>query len=249
MSPHPESPAGPTRRRPGRPRVLRETEIVEAAQFLVRERGAGGLSMRNVARVLGVPPMTLYGYVPSREALDALLIDRMLGEVRIPEPGEGTWDVRLRLLLCGARHTLVTRPEVAEAGRRLGRDALQLLQRGVYGKEATRLAEGVLDLLREGGFRAENLHACFVTLFTFVTGHVEADMLSDLPPGEGTPHDNPPGDATFAIGVEALIEGLKVVFQPAPPEPGRRRRRRGEGAEDGAEGAARRPSAGEAGAT
>jgi hypothetical protein len=179
--------------------------------------------MRNVARVLGVPPMTLYGYVPSREALDALLIDRMLSEVRIPGPDEGTWDLRLRLLLCDARHTLVKRPDIAEAGTSLGRDALQLLQRGVYGKEATRLAEGVLDLLREGGFRPEDLHPCFVTLFTFVTGHVEADMLNGLPPGDSTIHDNPPGDATFAIGVEALIEGLKVVLQPAPPELGLRR--------------------------
>lgn len=221
MSPDPDPPAGPARRGPGRPRVLSEAEIVEAAQILVREHGAGALSMRNVARALGVPPMTLYGYVPSREALDTLLIDRMLSGVRISGPDEGTWDVRLRILLCDARHTLVKRPEVAEAGTSLGRGALQLLQRGVYGKEATRLAEGVLDLLREGGFRPDDLQPCFVTLFTFVTGHVEADLLNDLPPRDGTTHDKPRGDATFAIGVEALIEGLKVVLRPARPELGR----------------------------
>jgi AcrR family transcriptional regulator len=198
--------------------VLSEAEIVEAAQILVREHGAGALSMRNVARALGVPPMTLYGYVPSREALDTLLIDRMLSGVRISGPDEGTWDVRLRILLCDARHTLVKRPE---AGTCLGRGALQLLQRGVYGKEATRLAEGVLDLLREGGFRPDDLQPCFVTLFTFVTGYVEADLLNDLPPRDGTTHDKPRGDATFAIGVEALIEGLKVVLRPARPELGR----------------------------
>jgi hypothetical protein len=97
---------------------------------------------------------------------------------------------------------------------------LQLLESGAYGKEATRLAEGVIDLLRDGGFRTDHLHTCFVTLFTFATGQIESDQLTDLPPRTGSADvtASPPGRAaTFAFGIEALIEGLKVMLQPNPP--------------------------------
>lgn len=205
----------PRRRGPGRPRVLSEADVVDAAIVLVRECGLDGLSMRSVARALGVPPMTVYGYVPNKHALEALLIDRILSEVHIPGPEEGTWDVRLRLLLCDARRVLVERPDIADARSAIRRGALHLLELGAYGKEATRLADGVLDLLRDGGFRPDDLNTCFITLFTFVTGHIEPEQIT--PPASGTADVTAiprTGTETFAFGLEALIEGLKLMLRP-----------------------------------
>ena len=63
--------------------------------------------MRAVARHLDVAPMTVYGYVANKEALHALVIDRILSQVRVPEPDERPWEQRLRHLVCDARRILI----------------------------------------------------------------------------------------------------------------------------------------------
>ncbi len=172
--------------------------------------------MRAVARALGVSPMTVYGYVPNKEALNALVIDRILQDVRVPSPAEGTWETRLRMLLCDARQTLIEQPQLADDRAILGGGAVHLLHHGIYGREASRLADGVVGLLEEGGFHTDDLHACFVTLFTFVTGYAEPTEPT------GTSRAAPPSrssSATFQLGTEALIEGLKALLQPSPLPP------------------------------
>jgi AcrR family transcriptional regulator len=201
------------RRGPGRPRSLSEDDLVDAALGLVRDGGLDALSMRSLARAVGVPPMTVYGYVASKEELDALLADRILRDVRVPDPDDGPWDVRLRSLLCDARHTLVELPELADGTASLGRGALALLERGAYGPEATRLADGVHALLREGGFAGDDLHACFVALFTYVTGHVDVEETRPRSTRSARARARR-GDDLFALGLEALIAGLRQVLSP-----------------------------------
>ncbi|MBK6856807.1 MAG: TetR/AcrR family transcriptional regulator, partial [Microthrixaceae bacterium] len=167
--PDPEALTNQPPRGPGRPRVLDDADVVDAAFRVIEEHGFAKLSMRAVARELGVPTMTIYGYVPNKTALDALLIDRILSEVRIPEPVQGTWDERLLILVCDARRTLVERPQLNARRAELGAGALALLSSGGFGREASRLADGVIDLLRQGGFRPDDLHDCFTTLFIYVT--------------------------------------------------------------------------------
>lgn len=201
-------------RGPGRPRVLTEPEIVDAALRVAREHGMARLSMRAVARELGVPPMTVYGYVANKDALNSLLIDRILHEVRVAGPDEGTWDQRLSQLLCDARRALAERPQLAEGRAQLGLGALHLLHRGAYGREASRLAAGVMDLLAQGGFGPDDIHTCFVVLFTYVTGHGESADLTDAisdDPLKGAPGRRS-NEAIFALGLEALIEGLRATL-------------------------------------
>jgi AcrR family transcriptional regulator len=151
--------------------------------------------MRSVARALGVSTMTVYGYVPNKEALERLVVDHLLADVRVPEPDDGPWEDRLHAMLCDVRRTLVGDPPFAVASAALGPGALDLLEHGEYGTEATRLTDGVHDLLREGGFRRRDLDTCFGALFTFVTGHAELD-------------------ASFAVGLRALIAGLALLLGP-----------------------------------
>jgi AcrR family transcriptional regulator len=46
--------------------------------------------MRALARELGVPPMTIYNYVASKEALRELVVNQILREIRIPDVDEGS---------------------------------------------------------------------------------------------------------------------------------------------------------------
>jgi AcrR family transcriptional regulator len=171
--------------------------------------------MRSVARALGVPPMTIYGYVPNKEALDGLVIDRLLADVSIPRPNDGTWERRLHTLLCDVRRTLAERPPLAAAAAALGPGARQLLDHGAYGHEATRLADGVRDLLCEGGFSPAQVSTCFSALFTYVTGHAEPEPSTGSRASRRS-SKSPPEASTYAVGLTALIEGLKLLMPTVP---------------------------------
>src|SRR5579862_2231836 len=82
----------------GRPRLLTEEIVVQAAMQLARASHLEDVSMRALAQELGVPVMTLYSYVPNKEALNELVSDYVLRGVSIPGPDQGSWEERLRQL-------------------------------------------------------------------------------------------------------------------------------------------------------
>jgi AcrR family transcriptional regulator len=162
--------------------------------------------MRALARELDVPTMTVYNYVPSKEALHDLVVNHILREINIPGVDLGTWEIRLRKLLRDARDVFTEHPGVSS---HLGDGGTT---------EAVRLAEGVLDILRDGGFSAEASVLCFATLFTFMTGQIDLDTMAaaivSRAPMEtldavtrSTPFSR---DQLFEFGFDAVIEGLKV---------------------------------------
>jgi AcrR family transcriptional regulator len=83
---------GPGRRGPKQ--RLSTDEVVRAAIDVADAEGLPVLSMRRVADVLGVSPMSLYTYVPSRDELVGLMMDRVLGETEDP-PAEEDWRTAL----------------------------------------------------------------------------------------------------------------------------------------------------------
>jgi TetR/AcrR family transcriptional regulator, tetracycline repressor protein len=190
----------------GRPPSLTEGGIVTAALRLTREVGLDNLSMRALARELGAPTMTIYHYVPNKEALRRLVMNHVLREIPIPGPEEGTWDERLRRLEREARRVFKDHPGVSA----------QLVDGG--SEEATRLAEGVLDILRDGGFSSEAAVLCFTTVYTFMTGQIDLDaMTAAIVSGSPTTTlDGVTGsarysrDELFEFGFDVVIEGLKV---------------------------------------
>ncbi|MGP0030839.1 MAG: TetR/AcrR family transcriptional regulator [Acidimicrobiales bacterium] len=196
----------------GRPRSFREDEIVDAALRLTRQVGLDNLSMRALARELGTPPMTVYDYVRNKAGLVDLLVNHLLRDVRIPGPEEGTWDRRLRLLLRHARHVFTEHPGVSS---RLG-------DRGAA--EGRRLADGVLGILRDGGFDPPLAALAFATLYTYVTGQIAVstgrDESAHGPPAstlEGVSRLRAlPDDEIFDFGLDAVIDGLKVRLHLSP---------------------------------
>jgi len=70
---------------------LSRARIVEAAIAIADDEGTAALSMRTVARELGVATMSLYRHVPSKDALLVLMADAALGEVAVPRPPRTAW--------------------------------------------------------------------------------------------------------------------------------------------------------------
>lgn len=70
-------------------------DIATAAIAVADADGLAALSMRRVAADLGVTAMSLYGYVPSKAELIDVLIDRVIGEIAMPDELPGGWRARL----------------------------------------------------------------------------------------------------------------------------------------------------------
>lgn len=80
-----ESPTPPRTR--GRPARVNRAQVVDAAVTLADSNGLDAVSMRAVARALGVGTMTLYWHVPGREQLVDAMIDRVYADFALPDPG------------------------------------------------------------------------------------------------------------------------------------------------------------------
>ncbi|CAM3389038.1 TetR/AcrR family transcriptional regulator [Occultella aeris] len=80
------SPPGPSMK--GRPASTSLAEVISAGLAVVRAEGLEALSMRKVAKELGVGAMSLYTYVPGRAELIDLMIDSVYGGLGLPEAGE-----------------------------------------------------------------------------------------------------------------------------------------------------------------
>lgn len=179
------------RGRPAKP-PLSQDVIVEKALDLLQCGGLSGLSLRKIATELDTGPASLYVYVNNLGELYDLMLDRVLGDVEIPEPETGSWRDRLRLILMSYTKILFSRPG-------LGRLSLTTMSGG---PNMLRLMDGVLSTLLEGGMdpaRASLSMDLFLLHFSAIAG--EKDLWRD--------HGNPMN------GMEEALENISPDQFPA----------------------------------
>jgi AcrR family transcriptional regulator len=70
----------------GRPATHSRDEITAAAVAIADTDGLAAVSIRRVAAAIGAGAMSLYSYVPDKETLLELMMDRVSGEVDLIEP-------------------------------------------------------------------------------------------------------------------------------------------------------------------
>jgi AcrR family transcriptional regulator len=142
---------------------------------LLRERGAEGVSVRGIAGRLGVVPTAVYTYFPNRAAVLGALVDRVLGQVRVPpENGMvGNWRAQVTAMACALRAQLLAEPGVVA------------LMAGVplRGPHALALGEALLDVLADGGLDATAAARASYALQVYVLGAVALDVAEDPGPG------------------------------------------------------------------
>lgn len=83
--------------RRGRQQRVSVDEVVDAAIDVADRDGLDGLSMRTLAKDLGLGAMSLYTYVPGRDELIVLMADQVLGRRTLP-PMPADLRARLRLI-------------------------------------------------------------------------------------------------------------------------------------------------------
>lgn len=80
---------GPARR--GRVPVYTVDQITSAAVDIADREGLPAVTMRRVGRALGTGAASLYRYVPTRDELVALMVDKANGEFLLPARRTGSW--------------------------------------------------------------------------------------------------------------------------------------------------------------
>lgn len=90
----PRSNVSPPSGGPGE-RGLTRRRILAAAVHIADREGLEAVSMRRLAGVLQVAPMSLYRHVAGREELEILLVRAVFGTSPLPDPMPGGWRERL----------------------------------------------------------------------------------------------------------------------------------------------------------
>ena len=114
----PESPAGQVgavgrRRRGPVPRHTRQG-VVRAAVAIADAEGLDAVTIRAVARALGVGVMSLYSYVPDKQTLVYDMVEEVSEELELPEPS-GDWRADMHVLARRQREVVRRHPWMIEA--------------------------------------------------------------------------------------------------------------------------------------
>lgn len=212
-----------SRRRRGRGERagLESATILAEARSLVARHGLSGLTMRALADRLGVAPNALYGYFADKDALVDALLDALLAEVPLPDPGTADWRIALRELMRSTRRFLLAHADLIPL----------FLSRPTRGPSALRVGEVTLALLARAGIEGpkavEALRILLIYSFGFAafeaprlaeteseSRRVASEAAFAAAPGRrmralSDPLARHPGDETFDRGLDWLLAGIR----------------------------------------
>lgn len=92
--------------------VLSRARAVETALAVLDAEGPGAVTMRRVARDMGVPLMSLYRHVRSKDDLEGAVVEALVAAVRPAPDGDG-WDAALRAWAVAYRRMVMRHPNAA----------------------------------------------------------------------------------------------------------------------------------------
>lgn len=229
------------RQEPGRrgpKQRLSTAEVVDAAVALADKEGVQALSMRKVAEAVGVSPMSLYTYLPSKAELLDLMFDRVLGDTADPDDTVIGWRAKLAFM-ARERWTLSERhPWLLDLathrpplGPNMMRKALAMLTAVAnmgLSPEETGLAADVLQDYISGALRsareareAEQLSGLsdeqwFSIVWPVLEKHLDPksfETVSQLSEGRRERSRSPDQrTARFEFGLERVLDGLEAFI-------------------------------------
>jgi AcrR family transcriptional regulator len=122
-------------------RPLSRELIVDTAMRILDAEGIDALSMRRVAMELRTGPASLYAHVTGKDELLELMIDRVVGEIEMPEPEPARWQEQIVESAQAAHRVWTRHPGIARAA----------LANIPVGQNSLRYGEATLAILRAGG--------------------------------------------------------------------------------------------------
>lgn len=138
---------------------LSRERVLTCAVSIADRDGIGALTMRSLAAVLEVKPMSLYYYVANKgEILDAI-VDMVYAEIDVPS-ADGDWDNEMRRRAASVRDALARHPW-----------AIGLLEsRTAPGQATLRHHDATLGVLRGAGFSVQSAAHAYALLDSYTYG-------------------------------------------------------------------------------
>ncbi|GAB3148432.1 TetR/AcrR family transcriptional regulator C-terminal domain-containing protein [Amycolatopsis sp. NPDC004378] len=176
--------------------VLSRDRILREALALVDEEGLAAVSMRKLARRLGVDPMSLYNHVDGKDALLDGIAEVLLAAIPAPAPGT---DLRqtMSALAHGFRAAMLDHPRAAQL----------VLTRRLASMTALAPVEAVLGPLLAAGYPPERAVHGLRAVLAFLIGTLMREVDA-APTFSGT------GDRGRLADLEG--SGLPAVSAAAP---------------------------------
>jgi AcrR family transcriptional regulator len=200
--------AGAPRRRGPRPRHTRQ-DVALAAVAIADADGIDRVTFRAVASRLGVGVMSLYNYVPDKQALVYSMVAEVAAELRLPEP-TGDWRADMHRL-AGEQRTLLHRHPwvITESShlQPLGPAILAPLEWG-------------LGVLEPTGLSARDRLEMIAMLNWFIGGVVRGELAAQAAPA---PDSEQAAEQASQLA-ELLATGryprfAAAITQSGPPDP------------------------------
>ena len=215
---------------PARAPLSRE-RVLWIAVELADQGGIESLSMRKLARTLGVEAMSLYNHVASKDDLLDGLADIVVGEIEEPSDG-ADWKAALRQTAISSHEVFVRHRWACSLMMRVPR----------VSPVRMRWMESVLRTLREAGFSADMTHHAYHALDSHITGftlwqvsmpfdtkeelvNLAEGFLQEIPADEypyviehAEQHiapSSPDGKTEFEFGLELILDGLEPLRDEA----------------------------------
>jgi AcrR family transcriptional regulator len=198
--------------------------VLRAAIGLADRAGIESLTMRGLARALGVEAMALYYHVANKDDILNAMVDTVESEIELPSPGDH-WKASIR-------NTAISYHEVLE--RHPWAAGLALAATGSR-PARWRYMNAILGCLREAGFSVEMTDHAYHALDSHISGFtlwaaqldVEPERLPALAEsflgeidGDELPYlvehvhqhlkeRDPNDEGAFAFGLDLILDGLE----------------------------------------
>jgi len=205
--------------------VVTADTVIGTALRIADEEGLDALSMRRLAREIGVTAMAIYRHVDTREALLDAIAARALDIDAVDLDPDGPWSQRLFVLMCEIRRAFSRHPGAAAIAT----------SQSIPGPGMDRIRERILELLTEGGLTASERLLWLSALSSFTLGYIVIERTRAAPeeethrvlslPANAYPHlievahQYGSGLATgevFETGLARLIAGLAGAGSARP---------------------------------
>ena len=183
---------------------LHRSDVVDKAAQLLDEYGIADLTMRRLARELGVTPGALYWHFADKQALLGAVADRLLAPA-LDAVAHGPWDARVHGICGGLRDALLSTTDGAE-----------LVSASFSAGKSERMA-AILDRLTEAavaaGLQPANADLAARTVLYYVLGftadeqsRLQWDAAGALSQEQSVMSTNP--NRRFAFGLGLLVDGM-----------------------------------------
>ena len=207
---------------------LSRERVLEAAIALADAGGIDSLTMRKLAKKLGVEAMSLYNHVANKGDLVNAMVDRVVGEIELPAGADDTWEPAIRACAISAHEAFLRHPWACGPAMSPARSVTAPAAR-------IRYIEWLLGRLRRAGFSADLTYHAYHALDSHILGFTMWQLGHAIPDADAakelmdsffesfSPDEYPylmehaaqhrdgteDGATEFEFGLDLILESLK----------------------------------------